>query len=134
MYKYCSISSTLSYLGCYNSILISSYFVNDPCFRTVHLATSHSRDGQHALLLGTGVSVWYQSSRLQSCIFCEISNDLMSSVRTMPPHREPRHVEEPSFPSVAQLGEAIANALQSVIRPSQRTPLESVHNLKITSW
>ena len=84
------------------------------------MATSHSRDGQHAPLLH----------------ICEIFNDLMSFVRTMPPRREPRRSSEPTFPDVAQLGEAIAYAFQNIIRPPppppQRTPLESVHNLKIT--
>ena len=52
----------------------------------------------------------------------------------MPPRREPRHSAEPSFPDIAQLGEAIANALQSVIRPPQRTHLESVYNLKLPKF
>ena len=40
---------------------------------------------------------------------------VMSSVRIMPPHREPRRSDEPNFPDIAQLGEAIANVIQFVI-------------------
>ncbi|KAM1221406.1 hypothetical protein ACFX2J_009073 [Malus domestica] len=62
-------------------------------------------------------------------------NDLiivMSSIRTMPSRREPRHSAEPSFPDIAQLGEAMVNAIQSSFCPPQRTPLETVYNLKLT--
>ena len=59
---------------------------------------------------------------------------LVSSVRTMPPRREPRRSAEPSFPDVAQLGEAIATAIHSAIRPPQRTPLETMYNLKLDKF
>ncbi|KAM1667728.1 hypothetical protein ACFX2K_047145 [Malus domestica] len=52
----------------------------------------------------------------------------------MPPRREPRHSNEPSFPDIAQLGEAIANAIQSSFRLPQRTPLETVYNLKLNHF
>ncbi|XP_068331454.1 uncharacterized protein [Pyrus communis] len=52
----------------------------------------------------------------------------------MPPRREPRHSSESSFPDVAQLGEVIATALQSVMRPPQRTPLETMYNLKLDKF
>ena len=56
---------------------------------------------------------------------------VMSSVRVMPPRRDPCSSGEPSFPDVSQLGEAIASAIPSVIRPPQRTILETVYNLKL---
>ncbi|KAM2154990.1 hypothetical protein ACFX1Q_046741 [Malus domestica] len=56
---------------------------------------------------------------------------MMSSIRTMPPRRERHHSVEPSFPDIAQLGEAIANAIQSSLCPPQRIPLETVYNLKL---
>ncbi|KAM2769565.1 hypothetical protein PS2_012294 [Malus domestica] len=59
---------------------------------------------------------------------------VMSSVRTMPPRREQRHSVEPSFPNIAQLGEAIVNAIQSSLRPPQRTPLKTVYNLKLNHF
>ena len=59
---------------------------------------------------------------------------VMSSVRIMPPRRDPRPSVEPSFPDVAQLGEAIANAIQASLRPPQRTPLETVYNLKLPTF
>ena len=34
----------------------------------------------------------------------------------MPPRREPQRSDEPSFPDIAQLGEAIVSVIQSVIR------------------
>ncbi|XP_068338969.1 uncharacterized protein [Pyrus communis] len=52
----------------------------------------------------------------------------------MPPRREPRHSAEPSLPDVAQLGEAIATAIQSALRPPQRTPLETMYNLKLDKF
>ncbi|KAM2538844.1 hypothetical protein TB2_024230 [Malus domestica] len=48
----------------------------------------------------------------------------------MSSRREPRHSAESSFLDIAQLGEVIANAIQSSLRPSQRTPLETMYNLK----
>ena len=56
---------------------------------------------------------------------------VMSYVRIMSPRRDPRSSVEPSFPNVAYLGEAIANAIQALLRPPQRTPLETVYNLKL---
>ncbi|KAM1522645.1 hypothetical protein ACFX10_012739 [Malus domestica] len=52
----------------------------------------------------------------------------------MPPRREPCHSAEPSFPDIAQLGEAIANAIQSSIRHPQMTHLETVYNLKLNHF
>ena len=52
----------------------------------------------------------------------------------MPPRRDPRPSSEPSFPDISQLGEAIASALRSVIRPPQRTPLETVYSLKLPTF
>ncbi|XP_070667535.1 uncharacterized protein [Malus domestica] len=49
-----------------------------------------------------------------------------STYQTMPPHREPRHSVEPSFPNIAQLGEAIVTAIQSAFHPPQRTHFETV--------
>ncbi|KAM1940263.1 hypothetical protein ACFX13_027985 [Malus domestica] len=51
----------------------------------------------------------------------------------MPPHRESRHASEPNFPDIAQLGETMAHAFQNAIRPPppQRTPLETMYNLKL---
>ncbi|XP_068332951.1 uncharacterized protein [Pyrus communis] len=59
---------------------------------------------------------------------------LVSSVRIMPPRQEPRRSAELSFPDIAQLGEAIATAIQSAIRPPQRTPLETMYNLKLDKF
>ncbi|KAM2127320.1 hypothetical protein ACFX1R_007243 [Malus domestica] len=59
---------------------------------------------------------------------------MMSSVRTIPPRREPRHSAELSFPDIAQFGEVIANTIQSSLRPPQRTPLETVYNLKLNHF
>ena len=42
---------------------------------------------------------------------------VMSSVRIMPPRRDRRSSVEPCFPDVAELGEAIANAIQALLRP-----------------
>ncbi|KAB2626227.1 S ribonuclease [Pyrus ussuriensis x Pyrus communis] len=52
----------------------------------------------------------------------------------MPHRREPRRFSEPSFPDITQLGEAFATALQSVMRPPQRTPLETMYNLKLDKF
>ncbi|KAM0971550.1 hypothetical protein ACFX2A_019795 [Malus domestica] len=59
---------------------------------------------------------------------------VMSPIRTMPPCREPRHSAKPSFPDIAQLRKAIANAIQSSLCPPQRTPLETVYNLKLNHF
>ena len=59
---------------------------------------------------------------------------LVYSVRIMPPRREPRRSAEPSFPDITQLGEAIATAIQSAIHPPQRTPLETMYNLKLDKF
>ena len=59
---------------------------------------------------------------------------VMSSVRIMPPRRDPLPSVEPSFPDVAQLGEAIANAIQASLRPPQMTPLETMYNLKLPTF
>ncbi|KAM1962086.1 hypothetical protein ACFX16_022415 [Malus domestica] len=52
----------------------------------------------------------------------------------MPPRREPRQPAESSFPDIAQLGEAIVFSIQTTFRTPQRTPLETVHNLKLTHF
>ncbi|KAM1721715.1 hypothetical protein ACFX12_023218 [Malus domestica] len=54
----------------------------------------------------------------------------------MPPRRErreSRRTSELNFPDITQLGEAMAQALQNVIRPPPhpRTPLETMYNLKL---
>ena len=54
---------------------------------------------------------------------------LMAPVRTMPPRRDPHQSAESSFPDIAQLGEAIANAIQSSFHLAQRTHLVTVYNL-----
>ncbi|KAM2828126.1 hypothetical protein PS2_033959 [Malus domestica] len=59
---------------------------------------------------------------------------LVSSFRTMPPRREPRHSTESGFPNITQLVEAIANAIRSSFRPPQRTLLETVYNLKLSNF
>ena len=59
---------------------------------------------------------------------------MMSSVRIMPPRRDPRPSVEPSFPDIAQLGETIANVIQASLRPPQRTPLETMYNLKLPTF
>ena len=59
---------------------------------------------------------------------------LMVSVRTMPPRRDPHQSAESSFPDIAQLREAIGNAIQSSFRPSQRTHMETVYNLKLSNF
>ncbi|KAM2549654.1 hypothetical protein TB1_013995 [Malus domestica] len=52
----------------------------------------------------------------------------------MPPRREPRPSAEPSFLNIAQLDEAIANAIQSSLCHPQRTSLETVYNLKLNHF
>ena len=52
----------------------------------------------------------------------------------MPPRRDPRSSVEPSFPDVAQLGEAITNMIQFVIRSPQKTSLEIVYKLKLNHF
>ncbi|XP_068319725.1 uncharacterized protein [Pyrus communis] len=52
----------------------------------------------------------------------------------MPPRREPRSSAMSSFPDIAQLGEAIANAIQPSLHPSQRTPMETMYNLKLDKF
>ncbi|KAM2013164.1 hypothetical protein ACFX1T_024907 [Malus domestica] len=52
----------------------------------------------------------------------------------MPPRRVPHHSAEPSFLDIAQLGEAITNAIQSSLRPPQMTHLETVYNLKLNHF
>ncbi|KAM1678573.1 hypothetical protein ACFX1Q_038580 [Malus domestica] len=52
----------------------------------------------------------------------------------MSPSREPRHSAEPSFPNIAQLEEAIANAIQSSLCHPQMTHLETVYNLKLNHF
>ena len=59
---------------------------------------------------------------------------VMSPVRIMLPRRDPRSLVEPSFPDIAQLGEAIANVIQTAIRPPQITHLETVYNLKLPTF
>ncbi|XP_068318558.1 uncharacterized protein [Pyrus communis] len=59
---------------------------------------------------------------------------LVSSVRIMPPRREPRRSAKPSFPDIAQLGEVIATAIHSAIRLPQSTPLETMYNLKLDKF
>ncbi|KAM0961740.1 hypothetical protein TB1_020385 [Malus domestica] len=51
----------------------------------------------------------------------------------MPPRRESRRASESNFPYITQLGEAMAHAFQNAIRPPppQRTPLETMYNLKL---
>ncbi|KAM1048635.1 hypothetical protein ACFX2C_027826 [Malus domestica] len=52
----------------------------------------------------------------------------------MPSRRERRHTAEPSFPDIAQLGVVIANAIQASLHPPQRTPFETVYNLKLNHF
>ncbi|KAB2612189.1 hypothetical protein D8674_040798 [Pyrus ussuriensis x Pyrus communis] len=53
---------------------------------------------------------------------------------TMPPRREPRSSANSSFPDIAQLGEAIANAIQSLLRSPKKTHLETMYNLKMDKF
>ncbi|KAM1467180.1 hypothetical protein ACFX2I_032316 [Malus domestica] len=52
----------------------------------------------------------------------------------MSPRREPHQSAESSFPDIVQLGKAIVSAIQTAFRTPQRTPLEIVHNLKLTHF
>ena len=52
----------------------------------------------------------------------------------MPPLREPRVPSETNFSDFGQLGEAIANAIQSSLRPPQMTTLEAVSHLQINNF
>ncbi|XP_070679257.1 uncharacterized protein [Malus domestica] len=52
----------------------------------------------------------------------------------MPPRRDPRPSIEPSFPDIAQLGEAIVNVIQSSLHPPQMTPLQTMYNLKLNHF
>ncbi|CAN6725546.1 unnamed protein product [Malus baccata var. baccata] len=52
----------------------------------------------------------------------------------MPPRREPRQPAESSFLVIAQLGEAIVSAIQTAFRTPHRTPLETIHHLKLTHF
>ncbi|KAM1517944.1 hypothetical protein ACFX1X_021328 [Malus domestica] len=51
----------------------------------------------------------------------------------MPPRRESRRASKSNFPDITQLGKAMAHAFQNAIRhpPPQRTPLETMYNLKL---
>ncbi|KAM1318235.1 hypothetical protein ACFX1X_003507 [Malus domestica] len=53
----------------------------------------------------------------------------------MPPRREARRAAESNFPDITQLGEAMAHAFQNAIHPPppppQRTPLETMYNMKL---
>ncbi|XP_068339049.1 uncharacterized protein [Pyrus communis] len=53
-----------------------------------------------------------------------------------PCHLIKSHVPLPSliFSDITQLGEAIANVIQSSLRLPQRTPLETVYNLKLNNF
>nr|XP_028958204.1 uncharacterized protein LOC114824871 isoform X2 [Malus domestica] len=60
----------------------------------------------------------------------------MFSVRIMPPRRErreSRRTPNPNFSDIVQLGEVMAQAFQNVIPPPppQRTPLDTMYNLKL---
>ncbi|XP_050133164.1 uncharacterized protein LOC126609229 [Malus sylvestris] len=52
----------------------------------------------------------------------------------MPPRRDPRRAAEPNFPDITQLGAAMAQAFQANIRPPQRTPVETMYNLKLETF
>ncbi|CAN6715891.1 unnamed protein product [Malus baccata var. baccata] len=51
----------------------------------------------------------------------------------MPPRREPRRASESNFLDITQFGETMAHAFQNAIRHPlpQRTPLETMYNLKL---
>ena len=61
---------------------------------------------------GTGCVSWYQSL---GCNSRHLENFLVSSVRTIPPHSEPRSSDEPNFPDIVVWGETIAIVIQSII-------------------
>ncbi|CAN6581576.1 unnamed protein product [Malus baccata var. baccata] len=52
----------------------------------------------------------------------------------MPPRRDPQRSAESNVPDIAQLGEAMARAFQANIRPPQRTPVETMYNLKLETF
>ncbi|CAN6587261.1 unnamed protein product [Malus baccata var. baccata] len=52
----------------------------------------------------------------------------------MPPRRDPQRAAEFNVPDIAQLGEAMARAFQANIRPPQRTPVETMYNLKLENF
>ncbi|KAM0971373.1 hypothetical protein ACFX13_019563 [Malus domestica] len=52
----------------------------------------------------------------------------------MPPRKEPHTSSESDFPDIAQLGKAMANAIQSSFRHPQRIALETVYNLKLNNF
>ncbi|XP_050108715.1 uncharacterized protein LOC126587672 [Malus sylvestris] len=52
----------------------------------------------------------------------------------MPPRRDHRRAAEPNFPDITQLGAAMAQAFQANIRPPQRTPVETMYNLKLETF
>ncbi|XP_070665252.1 uncharacterized protein [Malus domestica] len=52
----------------------------------------------------------------------------------MPPRRDPRRAAEPNFPDITQLGASMAQAFQANIRPPQRTPVETMYNLKLETF
>ncbi|XP_068331476.1 uncharacterized protein [Pyrus communis] len=78
-------------------------------------------------VLETGLAIlWFLGDSLR------LANPMTH--RIMPPRREPRCSSKPSIPDIAQLGEAIATTIQSAIRPPQRTPLETMYNLKLDKF
>ncbi|KAM1078442.1 hypothetical protein ACFX19_026116 [Malus domestica] len=124
------------------------------------MVTSPDSDGQHASTFpGRGVSsalcIWLHHPHViasiprsrSGCVslvseprfgnlayLVNILIILVSSVKIIPPRKQPHHSFEPSFPDIAQLWEAIANAIQFSLRPPQRTPLETVYNLKLNHF
>ncbi|CAN6707917.1 unnamed protein product [Malus baccata var. baccata] len=52
----------------------------------------------------------------------------------MPPRRDPQRAAESNVPDIVQLGQAIAQAFQASIRPAQRTPVETMYNLKLETF
>ncbi|CAN6566587.1 unnamed protein product [Malus baccata var. baccata] len=54
--------------------------------------------------------------------------------RIIPPRRDPQRAAESNVPDIVQLGEAIAQAFQASIRPAQRTPVETMYNLKLETF
>ena len=61
------------------------------------------------------MSVWYQSL---GCSPIDFKEFLVSSVRTILPRSEPHYSDEPSFPDIAPLEEAIVKVIQPIIRHS----------------
>ncbi|KAB2625897.1 S ribonuclease [Pyrus ussuriensis x Pyrus communis] len=114
---------------------------------------THSRQGgydpsnYHIQVLRRGVRMCFAKEFSKNFVFAHsrfcfcappgssgLASSLVSSVRIMPPRREPRRSDESSFPDLTQLGEVIATALQTVMRPPQRTPLETMYNLKLEKF